>query len=89
MVLYDAFIRLIFLHSHRETSPLAHEPEGIGSVSISSSGMRDRETVVSPMVKPSVSRSLIPLPRFIRSRHPTPFLVPSLVLFPPLYLIDT
>jgi hypothetical protein len=29
------------------------------------------------------SRPFIPLPRFIRSRHPTPLLAPSLVLFPP------
>ena len=29
------------------------------------------------------SRSFIPFPRFIRSCRPTPFLVPSLVLFPP------
>ena len=29
------------------------------------------------------SRSFIPLPRFIRSRHSTPLLAPSLVLFPP------
>ena len=29
------------------------------------------------------SRSFIPLPRLIRSRRPTPFLPPSLVLFPP------
>ena len=29
------------------------------------------------------SRSFIPLPRFIRSRRPTPLLAPSLVLFPP------
>ena len=30
-----------------------------------------------------LSRSFIPLPRFIRSCRPTPVLVPSLVLFPP------
>jgi hypothetical protein len=29
------------------------------------------------------SRSFIPLPRFIRSRHSTPLLAPCLVLFPP------
>jgi hypothetical protein len=29
------------------------------------------------------SRPFIPLPRFIRSRRPTPLLDPSLVLFPP------
>jgi hypothetical protein len=29
------------------------------------------------------SRSFTPLPRFIRSRRPTPILAPSLVLFPP------
>jgi hypothetical protein len=29
------------------------------------------------------SRSFIPLPRFIRSRHPIPLVGPSLVLFPP------
>ena len=30
-----------------------------------------------------LSRLFIPLPCFIRSSRPTPFLVPSLVLFPP------
>jgi hypothetical protein len=29
------------------------------------------------------SRTSVPLPRFIRSCRPTPFLAPSLVLFPP------
>ena len=29
------------------------------------------------------SRSFIPFPRFIRSCRPTPFVAPSLVLFPP------
>ena len=33
-----------------------------------------------------LSRSFIPLSLFIRSRYPTPLVVPSLVLFPPCFV---
>jgi hypothetical protein len=92
--LYDDFIRLLFLHTHREASALANElPEEsdqfrylrsvcfthlngvVGLIMVST--MR-----ISIPLDPS-SRSFIPLPRFIRSRRPTPLLDPYLVLFPP------
>jgi hypothetical protein len=34
-----------------------------------------------------LDRPFIPLPRFIRSRRPTPLLTPSLVLFPPSFFL--
>ena len=94
--LYDDFIRLFFFHVHRETSVLVNElPEesdqfrflraaclanlkgSVGLIMVKSSDMRiDMPLDLS-------SRSFIPLPCFIRSRRPTPFLAPSLVLFPP------
>jgi hypothetical protein len=95
--LYADFIPLFFLQTHRETSALANElteasdqfrfldttclPNLKGSVGF-----------VLIMVKASVmriyipldlsSRSFIPLPRFIRSCHPTSLLTSSLVVFP-------
>ena len=94
--LYDEFIRLLFLHGHREVSALADElPEEsdqfrflrascfanlkgtVGLIMSKTSAMR-----ISIPLDPS-SRPFIPLPRFIRSRRPTPLLAPSLVLFPP------
>ena len=94
--LYDEFIRLLFLYAHREASALANElPEesdkfrflrascfanltvAVGLIMVKASAMR----VTIPL--DLSSRSFIPLPRFIRSRRPTPQLVPSLVLFPP------
>ena len=94
--LYDDFIRLLFLHAHREASTLADElPEesdqfrflravcfanlegAVGLIMVKASSMR-----ISIPLDLS-SRSFIPLPRFIRSRLPSPFLATSLVLFPP------
>ena len=94
--LYDEFIRLLFLHAHREASALTNElPEesdqflvlhtscfvnlkgAVGLIMAKASAMR-----ISIPLDLS-SRSYIPLPSFIRSCRPTPFLTPSLVLFPP------
>ena len=94
--LYDEFIRLLFLHAHREASALANElPEesdqfrflgascfanlkgAVGLIMAKASAMR-----ISIPLDLS-SRPSISLPRFIRSRRPTPLLAPSLVLFPP------
>ena len=87
--LYDDFILLVFLHDHREVSVLTNElPE-------ESDQFRFLRTACFANLKGPVglimtktsdirsSRSLIPLPRFIRSRRTTPLLAPSLVLFPP------
>jgi hypothetical protein len=94
--LYDDFIRLLFLHAHRELSTLSNELSeeskrfrflrvaclanlkgSVGLILVNTSVMR-----ISIPLDLS-SRSFIPLPRFIRSRRPTPILAPSLVLFPP------
>ena len=94
--LYGEFIRLLFLHAHREASSLANNfPEesdqfrfrrascfadlkgAVGLIMAKSSVMR-----ISIPLDLS-SRPSIPLPRFIRSRRPTPLLDPSLVLLPP------
>ena len=96
--LYDDFIRFLFLYVHREVSVLTNELLE-ESVSDQFRFIRSvcfvnlKGTVGLIMVKASTmwisipldlsSRSFIPLPRFIRSRRPTPFLAPSLVLFPP------
>ena len=95
--LYVDFTRLRFFHTHRETSVLINElPEESDQYFCflrSECFAHLKGTVGLIMVKESVirisipldlsSRSFIPLPRFIRSRRPTPFLVPSLVLFLP------
>ena len=94
--MYDEFIRLLFLHAHREASALANElPEesdqfrflrascfanfkgAVGLIMAKASAMR----ISIPL--DIFSRPCIPLPRFVRSRRPTPLLAPSLVLFPP------
>ena len=96
--MYDEFIRLIFLHTHRGVSSLANElPEEsdqfcflhascfanlkgeVGLMMAKASAMR-----ISIPLDLS-SRSCVPLPRFIRSCRPTPFLDPTLVLFPPCF----
>jgi hypothetical protein len=94
--LYDEFIRLLFLHAHREGSTLVNEltEESDQFRFLRASSFTNlKGTVGLIMTKTSVtrisipfdlsSRSSIPLPRFIRSRRPTPLLAPSLVLFPP------
>jgi hypothetical protein len=94
--LYDDFSRLLFLYTHRETSTLTNEiPEesdqfrflrevscanikgSVGLILTKTSDLR----ISTPL--DLSSRSFIPLPRFIRSRHPPrPLLVPSLVFTP-------
>ena len=94
--LCDDFLRLLFLYAHREASALAHElPEELAQFRFlgdaclanlkDSVGLIAAKTWVMWISIPFdlLSRSLIPLHRFIRSRHPTTFLAPSHVLFPP------
>ena len=93
--IYDDFLRLLFLHVHREASALVNEiPEESGH-------FRFLRTACLANIKGSVglilakasamrisipidlsSRPFIPLPRFIRSRRPTTLLPPSLVFSP-------
>ena len=95
-LLYDEFIRSLFLHTHREESVLTNElsEESDQFRFLRSSCFANLKGAVGLiMTKASVirisipldfpSRSSILLPRFIRSRRPTPLLTPSLVLFPP------
>ena len=94
--MYDEFIRLLFLHAHREASALdyelSEESDHFRFLHVSCfANLKGAVGLI--MTKTSVmwisipldlsSRSFIPLPRFIRSRRPTPLLDPSLVLFPP------
>ena len=94
--LYDDFIRLLFLYAHREASALANElPEESDQFRFlrASCFANLKGTVGLIMTKVSTmwistpldlsSRSFIPIPRFMCSRRPTPFLTPSVVLFPP------
>ena len=94
--MHDEFIRLLFLHSHREASVLDDElPEESDkfrflhvSCFANLKGTVGLITTKTSVVWISIpldlsSRSFIPLPCFIRSRRPTLFLAPSLVLFPP------
>ena len=94
--MYDEFIRLLFLHAHREASALANElpQESDQFLFLHTSCFANLKGVVGLiMTKASAmwisipldlsSRSCVPLPRFIRSCRPIPLLVPSLVLFPP------
>ena len=93
---YDDFIRLLFLHAHRESSALINE------MTKESDQFRFIRAVCFANLKGAVglimakasamrisisldlsSRPFIPLPRVIRSRRPTPLLAPALVLFPP------
>ncbi len=94
--MYDEFIRLLFLHTHREASALANE---LSQESDHFRFLRDscfanlKGAVGLIMTKSSAirisipldlsSRSCVPLQCFIRSRRPTPLLSPSLVFFPP------
>ena len=81
--LYDDFIRLLFLHAHREASALANElPEESDQFRFlraaclanlkGSVGLILAKTSVMRISIPLdlSSRSFIPLSRFIRSRHP-------------------
>ena len=89
---YDDFNRLLFLASHRDASALSSElPEesdqfrflhatcldnlkgSVGLILAKASTMR----ISIPLdLSSDSSRSLIPLPRFIRSRRPIPLLTP-------------
>jgi hypothetical protein len=94
--LCDECIRLLFLHTHRGTSALVNEflEESDPFRFLRGSCFANLKGAVGfIMAKSSCmwisipldlsSRSSIPLPRFIRSRRPTPFLAPSFVLFSP------
>jgi hypothetical protein len=94
--MYDEFIRLLFLHPHRETSVLTNEfpEESDQLLFLRVSCLANLKGAVGLiMAKASAmrisipsdlsSRTCVPLPRFIRSCRPTPLLVPSLVFFPP------
>jgi hypothetical protein len=93
--IYDDFLRLSFLHSHREASALANEiPEETGQFRFLRADClaNIKGSVGLILAKESVmrismpldlsSRPFIPLPCFIRSRRPTPLLAPSLVFSP-------
>ena len=93
---YNDFLRLLFLHTHRETSALFNDiPEESGhfrflraaclanikgSVGLILAKVSDMRICIPLDLS---SRPFIPLPHFIRSRRPTTLLAPSLV-FPPL-----
>jgi hypothetical protein len=94
--IYDDFSRLLLLHAYRETSALVNElPEEsdqfrflhtacLGNLKGSVGLILTKVSAVRISIPLDLSsRSIIPLPRFIRSRCPTPLLVPYLVLFPP------
>ncbi len=94
--MYDEFIRLLFLHAHRETSALDNElpEESDKFLFLRSSCFANWKGVVGLIMSKSSDmwisirldlspRSFIPTSCFIRSRRPTPLLAPSLVLFPP------
>ena len=86
--LYDDFIRLLFLHSHHEASVLDNElsEESERFRFLRDSCFANLKGAVGLITKVSVmrvaipldlsSRPFIPLPRFIHSRHHTPFLTP-------------
>ena len=93
--IYDDFLRLLFLHAHREASALANDiPEESGHFRFlraaclanmkGSVGLILEEASVMRMSIPLdlSSRSFIPSPRFIRYRRPTTLLAPSLVFSP-------
>ena len=94
--MYDEFIRLLFLHTHREVSALVNElPEESDQFRfLHVSCFTNLKGVVGLILaKASAmrigipldlsSRPCVPPPSFIRSHRPTPILDPSLVLFPP------
>ena len=93
--IYDDFLRLLFLHTHREASALSNDiPEESGHFRFlcatclanikGSVGLILTKTSTMRISIPLdlSSRPFIPLPRFIRSGRPTTLLVPSLVLSP-------
>ncbi len=93
--IYDDFLRLLFLHAHREASALANDiPEESGHFRFLRvaclANIKGSVGLILAKVSPMrisipldwSSRSFIPLPRFIRSKRPTTLLAPSLVFFP-------
>ncbi len=87
-LIYDDFLRFLFLYSHRETSVLDHEiPKESGQfrflhkVSVGLILSKTTDMRISIPFDLS-SRPFIPLPCFVRSRRPTPLLAPSLVFSP-------
>ena len=89
-------LSVCYFFTHRETSALANAlPEESDQFRFlrASCFANLKGAVGLIMVKASVmwisipldlsSRPCVPLPRFVRSRRPTPLLTPSLVLFPP------
>jgi hypothetical protein len=93
--IYDDFLRLLFLHAHREASALVNDiPEECGHFrflrSVCLSNIKGSVGLIlakASAMRISIpldlsSRSFIPLPCFIRSRRPTTLLDPSLVFSP-------
>ncbi len=93
--LYDDFNRLLFLHPHRQVSVLVNEiPEESGQFRFLRTSwlVNVKGSVGLILTKSSTMRisipldlsswSFIPLPCFIRSRHPTTLLTPYLVFSP-------
>ena len=93
--LYDDFLRLLFLDTHREVSALVNElPEEsnhfcfLRADCLANLQGSDFILVKTSDIGISIpldlsSRPFIPLSRFIRSRRSTPLLTPFLVLLPP------
>ena len=94
--LYDDFIRLLFLNAHHQASALVNEltEESDQFRFLGVSCFANLKGAVGLIIAKALAmwitippdlsfRPFIPFPRFIRSRRPTPFLAPSLVLFPP------
>ncbi len=93
--IYDDFLRLLFLHAHREGSDLANDiPEESGhfcflraaclaNIKGSVGLILTKASVMRISIPLDLSSSpFIPLPRFIRSKRPTTLLAPSLVFSP-------
>jgi len=90
--IYDDFLRLLFLHAHREASALANELQEESGQPLVTSLANLKGSVRLLLVKALAmrisiplnlsSRPFIPLPMFIRSRRQTPLLAPSLVFIP-------
>ena len=99
--LYDDFFRLFFLHAHREASALVNEvseesdqfrflhPVCLDDLKCSVGLILTKTSVMRISIPLDVSsQSFIPLSRFIRSRHPTPLLAPSLILFSSVFFLS-
>ena len=93
--IYDDFLRLLFLHAHREASALANdilEESGHFRFLRAACLANTKGAVGLILAKASVmrisipldlsSRPCIPVPHFIHSGRPTTLLVPSLVFSP-------